>query len=181
MDNSIEEKVKQRILECQKLGVHNLVLRLFSGFSIKAIEKFGVSEFEIDKIVVKNKIGNDSVEILKRNGVLYNFLHETTDTEKRSRFRGVDETRTYENTISLSVNSSVIFRSKWRNICHFGSMDISSKDYPEEILSYIPGDWYNDLLAISMKKDSFQKEENKIAVEKAKIEKMENDKSNFGL
>ena len=60
-------------------------------------------------------------------------------------------------------------------------MDISSKDYPEEILAYIPGDWSNDLLAISMKKDSFQKEENKIAVEKAKIEKMENDKSNFGL
>ena len=35
MDKSIEEKVKQRIIECQKLGVHKLVRRFSNSFILE--------------------------------------------------------------------------------------------------------------------------------------------------
>lgn len=177
MNNSIEEQVKQRIIECKQLNIHKLVLRLFSSYSIKDLEKFGISEFEIDIInKVDTKFTKESVEILKSNGTLYHFLSEKKESEKYSTFSGVDET-----TISLSVDSNVVFRSKWKSRYNMGSMDFDSKDYPEEILSYIPGAWTDDLLAISIKKEDFEKEQNRIAVEKAKIQKTLDDKSNFGL
>lgn len=177
MNKSIEEQVKQRIIECKQLDIHNLVLRLFSGYSIKALERFGISEFEIDSInKVDTECTKESVEILKSNGTFYHFLSEKKETEKYSTFSGVDET-----TISLSVNSNVVFRSKWVSQYNMGSMSFNSKDYPEEILSYIPGAWSNDLLAISIKKGYFENEQNKIAVEKAKIKKALDNKSNFGL
>jgi len=50
ISTSVEENVKLRIIECKKLDIHNLVLRLFSDYSIKALEKFGISEFKINII-----------------------------------------------------------------------------------------------------------------------------------
>lgn len=176
ISTSVEENVKLRIIECKKLDIHNLVLRLFSGYSIKTLEKFGISEFKIDIInVFDTDFRKESIEILKSDGFLYHFLKEKKENEKYSTFSGVDET-----TISLLVNSSVVFRSKWR--CSYNmEMDFDSTDYPEEILSYIPGAWSDDLLEISIKKADFEKEQNNIAVEKAKIKKIQDDKANFGL
>ena len=62
-----------------------------------------------------------------------------------------------------------------------GSMDFDSKDYPEEILSYIPGAWSDDLLAIINKKKNIDDEAYKIKAEQDRIQKASDDKANFGL
>ena len=176
MDKSIEEQVKQRIIECKKLGVHNLVRGLFNSYTIDEIKKIGTPEFGINKIesilIAKSRI----IEITKCDGLLYYFSQTEEKIENYSPFSGVDET-----TISLSVGSQVVFRSKWRNRYNMGSMDFDSKDYPEEILSYIPGAWSDDLLAIINKKKNIDDEAYKIKAEQDRIQKASDDKANFGL
>ena len=177
MDTSIEEKVKQRIIECQKLGVHNLVRRFFNSLTLEAIKKIGILEFAIDKIeIVDIAVRNQKIEVTKHGGVMYYFTEIKEKVEKYSYCSGVDET-----TISLSVGSQIVFRSKWRRSYDMSSMEYDSTDYPEEILSYIPGAWTDDLLAIINKKKNIDEEAYKIKAEQDRIQKASDDKANFGL
>ena len=177
MDKSIEEQVKQRIIECQKLGVHNLVRRFFNSLTLEAIKKIGILEFGIDKIgIVDIAVRNQKIEVTKHGGVMYYFTEIKEKVEKYSYCSGVDET-----TISLSVGSQIVFRSKWRRSYDMSSMEYDSTDYPEVILSYIPGAWSDDLLAIINKKKNIDDEAYKIKAEQDRIQKASDDKANFGL
>lgn len=177
MSISIEEKVKQRIIECQKLGVHNLVRRFFNSFILEEIKKIGILKFGIDKIeIVEIAIGNQKKEVTKHDGIMYYFTEIKEKVEKYSYCSGVDET-----TISLSVGSQIVFRSKWRRSYDMSSMEYDSTDYPEQILSYIPGAWTDDLLAIINKKKNIDEEAYKIKAEQDRIQKASDDKANFGL
>lgn len=177
MSDSIEEKIKQRIYECKKLDIHNTLRVLLSTYSADKIKEIGVSEFGIDRIDIETtNAGNDSITIIKRDGVVYHFVRKTEKVEKFSTFDGIDEV-----TICLSVNSKIVFKSKWQHSYSMGRWDYDSKDYPEEILSYIPGDWFNDLLEIKNRKANIEEALYKIEAENAIIKKIEDDKENFGL
>jgi hypothetical protein len=177
MSDSIEEKVKQRILECKKLDIHNIVRRLFNSYTLEGIKKIGILEFGIDKIdVVDIAVRNQSIEITKNGGLVYYFTEKREEVEKYSMWNGVDQT-----TISLSVNSNIVFRSKWRRSYNMSRMDYDSTDHPEEILSYIPGVWSDDLLEIISKKKKIEEEDYRIKAEQEKMRKLNEDKANFGL
>jgi hypothetical protein len=177
MSDSIEEKIKQRIDECKKLDIHNTLIVLLSTYSAEKIKELGVSEFGIDRIDIETtSAGNDSITIIKRDGVVYNFVRKTAKIEKFSTFDGIDEV-----TICLSVNSKMVFKSKWQHSYSMGRWDYDSKDYPEEILSYIPGDWVNGLVEIKNRKISMEEELYKIEAENTRVKKIKDDKENFGL
>jgi hypothetical protein len=177
MGDSIEEKIKQRIDECKKLDIHNTLRILLSTYSADKIKELGISEFGIERIDIETtSAGNDSITIIKSEGVVYYFVRKTEKVEKFSTFNGIDEI-----TICLSVNSKIVFKSKWQHSYSMGRWDYDSTDYPEEILAYIPGDWYNDLSSISRKKRNMEEEACKIEAEKDKIKKFKYDISNFGL
>ena len=177
MDKSIEEKVKQRIIECKKLGVHNLVRGLFSSYTLEGIKKIGILEFGIEQIeIVDVDPKSQKIEIIKHGGVVYYFTKKKEQVEKYSMWNGVDQT-----TISLSVNLDIVFRSKWRRSYNMGGRDYDSTDYPEEILSYIPGAWSDDLRAVMNKKINIDETAYKIKAEQDRIKKASEDKANFGL
>jgi hypothetical protein len=177
MSDSIEEKIKQRIDECKKLNIHNTVRLLCSAYAFDQIEKLGPKKFGIDKIQFEETVGiAHSIKIIKCDGTVYHFERKTEKADNFFSFYGLDET-----TICFSVNSKIVFRSKWQRIYNMNSIDYDSTDYPEEILAYIPGDWSNDLSSISRKKRNMEEEACKIEAEKDKIKKFKDDISNFGL
>lgn len=177
MSISIEEKVKQRIIECKKLGVHNLVRRFFNSYTLEGIKKIGILEFGIDKIeIVDIAVKNQKIEVTKHDGIIYCFTEIKEKVEKYSYCSGIDET-----VISFSVGSQIVFRSKWRRRYDMSSIEYDSTDYPEEILSYIPGAWTDDLLAMIDKKKKMDEEAYRIKAEQDRIKKASDDKVNFGL
>lgn len=177
MSDSIEEKIKQRIYECKKLDIHNTLRVLLTTYSADKIKELGVSEFGIDRIDIETtSAGNDSITIIKRDGIVYHFVRKTEKVEKFSTFDGIDEV-----TICLSVNSKIVFKSKWQHSYSMGRWDNDSKDYPEEILAYIPGDWFNGLVEMKNRKMSIEEELYKIEAEDTRIKKIKEGKENFGL
>lgn len=177
MSDSIEEKIKQRIDECKNLDIHNTLRVLLSYIIVGRIKELGISEFGIERIDIETtSAGNYSITIIKRDGVVYNFVQKTEEVEQFSTFDG-----TNEKTICLSVNSKMVFKSKWQHSYSMGRWDYDSKDYPEEILSYIPGDWFNDLLEIKNRKINIEEELYIIESENIRIKNIKKGKENFGL